>query len=91
MGKEKILNEICEILCNRGHVQKTLDPLGYHLDNSSEEVSGETKIIDDLGLDSMDVIEVIQDIEDKFSIDLEVSPDMKMLNDLAEKVAKLIN
>ncbi len=49
--------------------------LAQQLDVSEEEITMETNIADDLGADSLDVVDIIMSIEDEFEIEV---PDDKI-------------
>ena len=72
-------DKIREIICN----QFELDP---------EAVSGETRFVEDLNADSLDVVELIMSMEDEFGLP-EVSEDdirsIQTVDDLVRYVTKI--
>ena len=51
-----------------------------------------TELVSDLGLDSMQVMELLSTIEDEFdiSVPLNIVPDVRTVNDLATQISKLV-
>jgi acyl carrier protein len=70
MGIAEMKDRIVEIIANQ---------LGLEL----EEVSSEASVVDDLGADSLDVVELIMAIEEEFDVEI---PDSE-----AEKIIKVQN
>ena len=56
------------------------------------EVSEETDLLGDLALDSLQVMNLLLEIEDKFDISIPVNilPDVKTVRDLALQIEKLV-
>ena len=67
---ESVLQEIYEVL----------QPFA----KESQSLSEETELVTDLGLDSVQVMEILLQIEDRFdvSIPLNIMPDMRTIKDL---------
>ncbi len=70
-----MINEIIEALCE----QLKIDP---------NEVNEDTSVIDDLGADSLDIVELLMTLEDKYGV---VIPDdevtkLKTVGDIAEYI-----
>ena len=55
VGKMKTFEKICEILAERFSIEK-------------DEIAPETSVVNDLGADSLDVVELMMALEDEFSI-----------------------
>lgn len=60
---------------------------------SDSEISTQTELVSNLGLDSMKVMNLLQDVEDQFdvSIPLNVLPDVRTVEDLAQKIHQILN
>jgi len=56
------------------------------------ELSEQTRIIDDVGLDSLKVMELVMQIEDRFdvSVPLNILPDVNTIGEFAEHLEKLL-
>ena len=50
--------------------EKIKEIIAEKLDISLEQVTDEAKVIDDLGADSLDVVELIMTLEDEFGIEI---------------------
>lgn len=72
--------------------EKIRKMLAEQLEMSEEAISPETSFADDLGIDSLDVVELISSIEDEFGIVVtdESVTELKTVGDLAEFVSTLI-
>lgn len=57
MQREKVIQTVKEFLSAKTHI-------------SISNISLESKIIDDLGMDSLQVVELAYEVEEKFGIDL---------------------
>jgi len=55
-------------------------------------LSGDTQLVNDLGLDSVKVMELLLQVEDRFdiSIPLNILPDVHTVDDLARAIHKLM-
>ena len=72
-------------------LQKVQEMLAEALNISVEEVAADAKIVEDLGADSLDVVELLSRLEDEFGI---TSPDEDVenlitVNDVAVEIEKL--
>lgn len=56
---------------------KVRDIIVEQLDAAAEDVTAEASIIDDLGADSLDVVDLISSVEDAFDVEI---PDEKVEN-----------
>ncbi len=58
----------------------------------AQALDEKTELIGNLGLDSMKVMNLLQEIEDRFdvSIPLNVLPDVRTVGDLAHKIQQLL-
>ena len=50
--------------------EKVRDIVAEQFDVDSEEVTAESSIIDDLGADSLDVVDLISAVEDEFDVQI---------------------
>ncbi len=57
--------------------EKIKEILGAQLDADEESITLETDIADDLGADSLDVVELLMSIEDEFDVEI---PDEEIVN-----------
>ncbi|MBR1507990.1 MAG: acyl carrier protein [Eubacterium sp.] len=64
--------------------EKTVEILGEFIDNDGEEITMDSALIDDLGLSSLDVINVVAAFEDEFDIDVpdRVLPTLRTVGDI---------
>ena len=62
--------------------------LAEQLDVDAEEMSLDTKIADDLGADSLDVVELLMSIEDEFGVEIpdEEIENIKTIGNLVEYI-----
>ena len=75
--------------------EEILDQLFELIHPYSEQpivLSEQTRIMDDVGLDSMKVMELVMQIEDHFdvSIPLNILPDVNTIGEFAEHLEKLL-
>ena len=56
-----------------------------------ETITRDTNLIDDIGADSLDVVELIMALEDEFGIEFTPSPEITTVGKLVEAVEKLTN
>ena len=68
--------------------EKIKEILAAQLDVDAEEMSLDTKIADDLGADSLDVVELLMAIEDEFSVEIpdEEIEKLKTIGDVVEYI-----
>ncbi len=72
---------------------KIKEILAVQLDADAESMTMETNILDDLGADSLDVVEMLMSIDDEFGIEI---PDdqiegLKTIGDVVEYIQNNIN
>lgn len=73
------------------YIYETLQPFAERSGQSNQVLSEKSELVAELGLSSIDVMEVIVDIEDHFdlSIPLNILPDITTIGDLAKALEKL--
>ncbi|MDE7121237.1 MAG: acyl carrier protein [Oscillospiraceae bacterium] len=69
--------------------EKILELLAEATDTDASEITAETTFAD-LGIDSLDLTEMAMQLEEEFSITLEMSPELNTVGKLTEAVEKLI-
>ena len=71
-------------------LEKIQEMLAEALNLPLEKVTPDAKIVDDLGADSLDMVEVIMAIEDEFDVQIkdEDLETLKSVNDLIEYISK---
>ncbi len=72
-------------------LQKILDILSQMLPEGGPSASADLDLVNDLGLDSMKVLEILEAVEDSFdiSIPINIMPDVRTVNDLAVEIVKI--
>lgn len=78
MTKEEIFNNVKEI---------TVD----ELDVDEGKVTLDAKIKDDLNADSLDVFEIMNELEDKFDIELDADEGIETVEDVVDFVKKQLD
>nr|YP_010537056.1 acyl carrier protein [Lithodesmioides polymorpha]YP_010537124.1 acyl carrier protein [Lithodesmioides polymorpha]UYC30843.1 acyl carrier protein [Lithodesmioides polymorpha]UYC30911.1 acyl carrier protein [Lithodesmioides polymorpha] len=73
-----------------GNFEKLQSIISDQLSVSSEEVKLESKFIDDLGADSLDVVELVMALEDEFEIEIddETAGEMTSVQDAMDYIEK---
>lgn len=77
MTKEEIFNDVKAIAVDE-------------LDVDEDKVTMDAKIQDDLDADSLDVFEIMNELEDKFDIELDSDESVTTISDVVDLVAKQI-
>ncbi|KRM27734.1 acyl carrier protein [Limosilactobacillus panis] len=77
MSKDEIFNDVKAIVVDE-------------LDIDADKVKLDTNIQDDLDADSLDVFEIMNELEDKFDIELDSDESVKTIGDVVDLVAKQI-
>ena len=74
---EKILQTVCELL--------------RPLVTEGQQISVETDIVADLGLDSLKVMKLVETVEDSFdiSVPLNVLPEVRTVGDFVQQIEKI--
>ena len=67
-------------------LEKIIDILCDQLDLDREQVTQDSEIIDDLGADSLDIVDLIMTLEDEFDTEItdEMVEGMKTVGDIAK-------
>lgn len=68
--------------------EKLIALIAEKLDTDPSEITPDSKLAD-LGMDSLDIAELLMDIEDAFGTQIEVSPELVHVSDLAAKIEEL--
>ena len=68
--------------------EKLAEMIANKLDCDVSEITPETKLAD-LGMDSLDIADLLMDIGDEFNVEIEVSPDLVLVSDLVAKIEEL--
>jgi acyl carrier protein len=63
--------------------------LAEKLDIDAETITAETKFAD-LGIDSLDITEMLMDIEDEFNIEVEMDTSLATVGALVDKIESLV-
>jgi acyl carrier protein len=73
-------------------LQQILDILKTRMAKDGLQISAELDLVNDLGLDSLKVMEILEDLEDTFdiSIPINILPGIRTVNDLVAEIQKLI-
>ena len=73
----EIYDKVKEIICNQ-------------LGKNEDKVNADTKIVEDLGADSLDVVELLMTLEDEFSLSLpdEVAMQLKTVGEIVDYIDK---
>ena len=65
--------------------EKLIALIAEKLDIDPTEITADSKLTE-LGMDSLDIAELLMDIEDNFGVQIEVSPELVLASDLAQKI-----
>ena len=71
-------------------MKKLAEIIAEKVDCDVSEIKPETKF-DSLGIDSLDITEIVMSVEDEFGIEIEVSSDLVCVSDLVNKIEELTN
>lgn len=72
--------------------EKVRDMLAEQLEIDKDEITPDTDIIDDLGADSLDIVELLTALEDDLGIIItdEAAHDLRTVGDVAAFIEKLV-
>ncbi|MBU1145698.1 MAG: acyl carrier protein [Firmicutes bacterium] len=73
-------------------LEKLIDLIANELSVSKANITPETNILDDLGADSLDAVELIMSIEDSFEVSIpeEIASNIKTVRDIMNFLEKNI-
>ena len=66
--------------------EKVTEIIANQLSVSADKIKGETNIAEELGADSLDLVEILMSLEDEFGISIpdEAIPNIKSINDIVD-------
>ncbi len=73
--------------------KKVVDIIANQLGVDREIVSAEANVVDDLGADSLDVVELVMALEEAFDLEIpdEEAEKIRTVNDITEYLAKALS
>jgi len=73
-------------------IEKVRDMLAFQLDIDKSEIKSETDIFDDLGADSLDIVELLSALEEEYGIVItdESVNEVRTVKDIADFIEMLI-
>jgi len=71
-------------------LEKAKEMLAEKLGCSPDEITAETKF-EDLGLDSLDMAEMLMNLEDEFGVTIEIDESLTTVGAVVEKLEPLLN
>lgn len=66
-------------------LEKIIEIISDKMDISKDEITSETTF-ESLQVDSLDMVEIIMDMEEAFDLSIEASPDLKTVGDLVDYI-----
>ncbi len=71
-------------------LEKLIEIVSEQLDIDAATICADTNLIEDLGVDSLDIVEMFMEVQDEFGIEIpdEDVDSIKTLGDMAEYIAK---
>ena len=70
--------------------EKIVEMLSEQIDCVASEITMDTKFAD-LGIDSLDITELMMNIEDEFHIELQMDTSLEKVSDLVAKIEEKLN
>lgn len=70
--------------------EKIVEMLSEQIDCDASEITMDTKFAD-LGIDSLDITELMMNIEDEFHIELQMDTSLEKVSDLVAKIEEKLN
>lgn len=66
--------------------EKVTEIIANQLSVAADKIKGDTNIAEELGADSLDLVEILMSLEDEFGISIpdEAIPEIKTINDIVE-------
>ena len=80
MDRSKLLEQVIEVIADTLSVKK-------------EAINEETNLVDDLQVDSLDMVDLVLAIEQEFGIEIkdeDITPDIKTIRDVVELLEKYL-
>ena len=71
-------------------IEKIAEIIAEKIDCNANEINAESKF-EDLGIDSLDITEIVMSLEDAFEIEIEADPGLKSVSDLAALIEEKVN
>jgi len=87
MDREEILLKICQILVMRDHAEKVNSKMYFTCNLPRELITEKTNLNHDLGFDSMDLSEILIDLEKEFEVLLN-EKNLQTISDLIDQIAE---
>lgn len=71
-------------------LEKLIEIVSAQLDIDAATISADTNLIEDLGVDSLDIVEMFMEVQDEFGVEIpdEDVDSIKTIGDMAEYIAK---
>lgn len=71
--------------------EKVITIVGQHLGIDAGTIQGDSRFIEDLGADSLDLVDLVMELEDEFDIQISDSETVKFktVNDVVNFISKL--
>ncbi|MBP3691973.1 MAG: acyl carrier protein [Clostridia bacterium] len=71
-------------------LEKLIEIVSEQLDIDAATITADTNLIEDLGVDSLDIVEMFMEVQDEFDIEIpdEDVDSIKTIGDMADYIAK---
>lgn len=71
-------------------LEKLIEIVSQQLDIDAATITADTNLIEDLGVDSLDIVEMFMEVQDEFDIEIpdEDVDSIKTIGDMADYIAK---
>ena len=70
--------------------EKVRDMIAEKMDMEPEDITPDTSF-EDIQIDSLDMVEIVMDLEEEFDVSIETGDDLKTVGDLVEYIKKAEN
>ncbi len=70
--------------------EKVRDMIAEKMDMEPEDITPDTSF-EDMQIDSLDMVEIVMDLEEEFDVSIETGDDLKTVGDLVEYIKKAEN
>ena len=80
MDEKKLTEQVIEVLADTLSVNK-------------EKITADTNLVDELGVDSLDMVDLVLAMEQEFGIEIkdeDITPDIKTVRDIVELLGKYL-